>query len=135
MPSATATGAPPRRRRRQSHKKDAGYWLIQGGVSRNWFGIGKTAVYGEYGRAIDFGADAAGRNYTGEGFTPIWVWSLHRPICGEAGVVQNLDAAAAELYVGYRNFSADVDTLSGPVAVNDFAMLGAGARVEIFTWE
>jgi hypothetical protein len=120
--SATNAGANPT-------KKDASYWLIQGGVSRNWFAVGKTAVYGEYGRAVDFGADAAGRDYTGEGFTPVLgVVATQADLWG-GGVVQHLDAAATELYVGYRRFLADVDTLSGPVAINDFAMLGAGARV------
>src|SRR5204862_6512970 len=40
-----------------THKKDAAQWLIQGGISKNWFGPGITSVYGEYGVATDWGAD------------------------------------------------------------------------------
>ena len=46
-------------------KKDATQWLIQAGITKNWFGIGNTALYGEYGVATDWGAEAAGRNFAG----------------------------------------------------------------------
>ena len=38
-------------------KKDAVQWLVQGGISKNWFGYGNTSLYGEYGKATDWGAD------------------------------------------------------------------------------
>src|SRR5215831_12067172 len=40
-------------------KKPADQWLVQFGVSKNWFGYGSTSVYGEYGIANDWGADFA----------------------------------------------------------------------------
>ncbi len=46
-------------------KKDTTHWLIQGGISKNWFGIGNTALYGEYGVTTDWGAESAGRNFAG----------------------------------------------------------------------
>ncbi len=111
-------------------KKDAHYWLVQGGVSHNWFGMGRTNVYGEYGSAVDWGADAAGRDYTASnGLAPVLGVVGTRADLWGVGIVQNLDAAASELYVGYRRFSADLDTLTGPVDVKDFSMLAAGARV------
>ena len=46
-------------------------WLIQGGISKNWFGYGNTSLYGEYGKAKDWGADngAAGRSFARAGRT------------------------------------------------------------------
>jgi len=66
-----------------THKKDVAHWMIQAGISKNWFGPGITSVYGEYGVATDWGADitcgiasatctsTAGRNYTTAGFTAV----------------------------------------------------------------
>ena len=104
-------------------KKDAAFWLIQGGISKNWFGIGNTALYGEYGRATDWGAEDAGRNFPGtvafnnpfnpainssQNFTSVFgVVSTEVSVWG-LGITQNVDAAASTLYLGYRNFSADI---------------------------
>src|SRR5262249_44804916 len=64
-----------------THKRPADHWLIQAGVSKNFFGYGNTSVYGEYGIANDWGADFStggatiGRNFTAPagttGFTPV----------------------------------------------------------------
>ena len=51
--SPTAIGAP----QVAPTKKDTAHWLIQAGISKNWFGIGNTALYGEYGVATDWGAE------------------------------------------------------------------------------
>jgi len=111
---------------------DSVQWLIQGGIAKNWFGIGNTALYAEYGKAEDWGAgEGAGSSYAaattaasnplatvvGGAFvgqatvpgatavagvvsTEVTVWGL--------GITQNVDAAASTLFLGYRNFSADV---------------------------
>jgi hypothetical protein len=113
-------------------KKDTTQWLIQAGVSKNWFGLGNTAVYGEYGRATDWGAEVVGRNFSGTTTlncgaagaaggadnavcsrtlanlstvngvtdTELRIWGM--------GITQNVDAAASTLYLGYRNFDADI---------------------------
>ena len=89
-------------------KKDTAHWLIQAGISRNWFGYGNTSVYGEYGVATDWGANVGGRNYTTAGFTAVQgvtdtdlrVWGL--------GMAQNFDAAATAVYLGYRHMEADI---------------------------
>jgi hypothetical protein len=107
------------------NRKDAAQWLIQAGVAKNWFGLGNTALYGEYGKATDWGAlDGSGRDYPTTGFlsnpfnrgeasstnfggianvtdTDVTVWGL--------GITQNVDAAATTLYLGYRNFSAKLN--------------------------
>src|SRR5262245_12514404 len=91
---------------------DAKEWLVQAGISKNWFGLGNTSLYGEYGKATDWAATTPGRafsaanlagavavnNVTGSEST---LWGV--------GLVQNVDAAASTLYLSYRHFSADVD--------------------------
>ncbi len=37
-------------------KQDANQWMIQAGITKNWFGIGNTALYGEYSKSDDWGA-------------------------------------------------------------------------------
>ncbi len=94
-------------------------WLVQAGVSRNWFGIGNTALYGEVGRANNgfdtFFARGTANNFNGD---KVSVWGL--------GVTQNIDAAAMQLYAGYRNFSA-TDGLAPPL--QDISIFAVGARI------
>jgi hypothetical protein len=92
------------------NKKDTAQWLIQGGISKNWFGYGNTSLYGEYGVATDWGADngAAGRTFATAGFTAVnGVTDTEMTIWG-VGLVQKFDAAATDLYVGYRHMEADI---------------------------
>jgi hypothetical protein len=124
-----------------ANKKDTGHWLVQAGVSRNWFGYGNTSVYGEYGRATDWGADiigcgasqtgcgaTAGRNYTTAGFTAVngvtetdlSVWGL--------GIAQTFDAAATAVYLGYRHMEADI-TCTGAGATCSGAAGGAAKKL------
>jgi len=115
-----------------TNKKPADQWLIQAGISKNWFGYGNTSIYGEYGVATDWGADfttggaTIGRNYTTAGFIAVnGVVGTEETIWG-LGIVQKFDAAATDLYIGYRHFDADIKcadataasaTCSGGVAV------------------
>jgi len=123
-------------------KKDTTQWLIQAGVSKNWFGLGNTAVYGEYGVATDWGAETLGRNFAGTSatsgcpglnsvctsalanFTTVnGVTDTEMRIWG-MGITQNVDAAASTLYLGYRNFDADI-TCTGAGATCSGAAGGA----------
>jgi hypothetical protein len=90
-------------------KKDVAQWLIQAGVSRNWFGYGLTSVYGEYGVATDWGANQGlGRNYTTTGFnTVLGVTDTEMKVWG-LGIAQTFDAAATVMYLGYRHMEADI---------------------------
>jgi hypothetical protein len=119
-------------------KAEAHQWMIQGGIAKNWFGIGNTALYGEYSSAKGWGASqGTGRSYdvdpttvgcqtvspafaapsatTGGGAT---LGTGLTGACGVTdtkldtwgfGITQNVDAAASTLYLGYRHFSADID--------------------------
>jgi hypothetical protein len=101
-----------------TNAKPADQWLIQAGVSKNWFGYGNTSIYGEYGVADDWGAAftnngaTIGRNFSTPantfGFTAVnGVTSTEMKVWG-MGIAQNFAAAATDLYLGYRHFDADI---------------------------
>jgi hypothetical protein len=124
-----------------ANKKDANQWLIQAGITKNWFGLGNTALFVEYSKNNDWGANnGAGRTYsnatipgattvTGVTDTDMTVWG--------AGITQNLDAAATELYLDWRHFSTDIRCSVACAAgfgrslpTEDFDAVIAGARVK-----
>ncbi len=115
----TATGlfvtgaAAHRHRDRPGNAADGGeetYWHLRGGITKNWFGIGNTALYAEY---HDWRTDL---NNANDADTSIW----------GAGIVQHLDAAAMELFIGYKNHS--VDLVSG-APTDDTHLVISGARI------
>ena len=83
------------------NRPDQDFWWIAGGVNKNFFGIGNTSIYAEYsetsdtqaGRVLNLGAGLATFNVQSDSTT---MWG--------AGIVQNIDAAAMELYLAYRHF-------------------------------
>jgi hypothetical protein len=112
------------------HKEDVLWRLIQGGISKNWFGYGATSLYGEYGAVSNAGADITnaagttmGRDYlvpaNTTGFTPVQgVTSTELRVWG-VGIVQDFDAgkvpfsyfssaAHTTVYLGYRHFDGEV---------------------------
>jgi hypothetical protein len=127
-------------------------WQVQAGITKNWTGLGNTSIYGEYAKLDDWGAGTgAGKSWTapttatdtlavnGVTDTELTVWGL--------GIVQNLDAAATELYLGWRHYSADVtcngsggttattcDGAAGgtshKLGVQDLDIVAGGARVK-----
>jgi hypothetical protein len=120
--------------------RDARRWDIQGGISKNWWGIGNTVLYGEYQQhnnmkfaAGGYGlgtAGPAGCPVTGGSGTPCIVNSPTANTLTKGdelsvyglGLVQNVDAAAMELYVSWRHFSAkDPQTTA-----NTAATVGSG---------
>jgi hypothetical protein len=128
-------------------RKDFSFWLIQSGISKNWFGIGNTALYGEYARLGDAAAtDFPGRNFAGSSTfsapfsgtlsqnfvtvngvtdTELTVWGL--------GIAQNVDAAASTIYLGYRNFSADVTCTGATTAAGQCAGASGGPAKKLAT--
>jgi hypothetical protein len=98
---------------------DANIFLIQAGITKNWFGLGNTSFYGEYAKA---------ENYAGFGVAP-------NPDTSEVkfyglGVVQQIDAAAMEIFLGWRRFDIDTD-LAAPSAnlADELDLVHGGARV------
>jgi Gram-negative porin len=109
------------------NKKPADQWLIQAGISKNFFGYGNTSVYSEYGEAGDWGADFTngsgllGRTYAAAantvGFTALAGVTATEVRMWGLGVAQNVSAAATDLYAGYRHFNADVTCTDATAAV------------------
>ena len=109
---------------------DGTLWHIQAGIAKNWTGLGNTALYGEYANGQDLQATFSNTNSLAQAnrSNEYTMWGL--------GIVQNIDAASMELYLGYRRHSLDRD-IAGLTAVNAGAVFGlkqgdvaAGAAVE-----
>jgi predicted porin len=110
-------------------RDDTTLWYAQGGISKNWTGLGKTVLYGEYAR-VENGLDnfqcCAAANPGGTTPLPVGinstaeVWGL--------GIVQHVDAAAMELFLSYRRYTAEFDQ-PGFVEVSDFDVVVGGARI------
>jgi porin-like protein len=95
--------------------KDTTLWQIQGGIARNYTGVGNTVLYGEYSNVSD-----------AFGFTNsnVDIWGL--------GVVQHIDAAAVEVFLSYRHYdgSADASTTFDLGRVDaEFDAVFGGARI------
>ena len=93
---------------------NASAYYLQAGISQDYFGIGKTTLYGEYGKT-DSGANA-GAYFLKDSSTSNW----------GIGVVQNIDSAAMSLYLTYNSIQADAGGLKG----DDMQVIFAGARIK-----
>jgi hypothetical protein len=96
-------------------ERNATRWLVQAGIAQNWFGIGRTTLYGEYGQAKDW---KFARNVSAVAGDDLTWWGI--------GAVQAIDAAAMELYLGYRNFDAETAPAD---ALDQLHVVTAGARI------
>jgi hypothetical protein len=99
-------------------------FYTQAGIEKNWFGVGATTLFGEYEKSNMGNYAAAIFNADGTiAATPAFadaeatVWGL--------GVVQKFDAAALDLYLTYRNISAEVNGDD----VEDWSEIYAGAKI------
>jgi predicted porin len=110
---------------------DVTYWYLASGISRKFFPIGKTAIWGEYAEIdgpLDGNIVTAGNNFAGlaVGATIIDSQQSHWGI----GVQQYIDAAAMQVYLGYRNIEADVSTAAASTNFNDIDIVYTGARIQ-----
>ena len=81
---------------------------IQGGINRRWNDLGKTILYVDYRNADDAAVGTSGTNFVGNNATI-------SDSEGEAwgfGAVQKIDNAAMELYIDYKHFEVDVQTVT-----------------------
>jgi hypothetical protein len=114
----------------------ADQWLIQGGIAKNWFGIGNTAIFAEYSKSNDWGAAGGifapnGRTFgvaTIPGGTAVaGVTDTGMTMYG-LGITQNVDAAATEFYLDGRHFSADITCHSTGANCTGAAAIGSPAQ-------
>jgi hypothetical protein len=108
------------------------YWYVQGGIEQKFFSLGKTTIYGEY-YSGEFGTsvavtDAERTLVAGNGFVAGVIGSSDVEMWG-VGLVQNVEAAAMDLYLGYKNFSADLNTTAGKQSPDDLRVFYAGGII------
>ena len=98
-------------------------WLIQGGVAKNWFGPGDTALYVEYGEGKDNVFETAATLATVGAGSSSSLWGL--------GINQKIDAAAMEIYAGWRRFSLSTTpaVAAGAAGLDDIDIVFTGARI------
>jgi hypothetical protein len=120
------------------------FWQVRGGIEQNWFGIGKTTLFGEYmvyeGTPLVDGRLGQGANTVDVALNPafagaaivgseVTTWGL--------GAVQTIDAAAMDLYLTFRNYSADLSvttdggaTRTAVDGIKDFQVITFGGRIQ-----
>lgn len=90
------------------------FWYVQAGIEKNFIGLGKTTIYGEYyqtdvgGALVDGDVRSLGALFPFSGFDDVFITSSSVDVWG-FGFVQQIDAAAMDLYVGFRNYSGDAN--------------------------
>ncbi|MDX2158863.1 MAG: porin [Hyphomicrobiaceae bacterium] len=109
-----------------NRKADSSFWHISAGISQNFFGIGRTVIFGEYSNA----SDAARMTFNDVISSDMDHWGV--------GVNQYIDAAGAmEIFATYKHFDAEITrnigTLAAPVAgklnFQDFQTVIVGTRI------
>ena len=119
-------------------------WYLQGGIEKKFFALGKTTMYGEYERD-DVGAAVKSKDGSAQSGASLGAGDAFKFIAGTEvetwgiGLNQNIEAASMDIYVSYRNVSADVSTSKsgvkgvGPNAttsLDTFQAVVAGAKIE-----
>ncbi len=105
-----AVGAPANVKDKDEH------WYIQVGIEKNFFGIGKSTFYGEYG---EYSTGAVLSNVGGVQANDIALLGVVHPRIANSevtqwgfGYIQGIDAAAMDLYVAYKHFDADLTVMN-----------------------
>lgn len=94
-------------------------WFIQPGIEQKWLPLGKTTIFGQYQH------DEAGSNPGSTVGANITFW--------QAGVVQNIEAAAMDLYAIYQHTDGDVALAASPsvaTSLDAFQMITVGAMIQ-----
>lgn len=92
--------------------KDADGWQIQAGIQQRWNSLGKTTIFGAYQENEDVGAVAGATS-------ELEIISI--------GLVQNIDAAALELYAVYDHYEGET---SANADLQDVDVITLGGRIK-----
>lgn len=95
--------------------RDYSNWNVQAGIQKKWNPLGATTFYGEYFQG-NFGQATGNTSIKG---SDVDVWGL--------AAIQTIDAAALDLYIAYRHYSADLKGVA--VNVEDFDTVFSGAKI------
>ncbi len=103
---------------------DFTFWYVRPGIYRKWNALGKTSFFGEYGQAKGSGL-IAGDKSDMSGFLK------NKGTFYGVGLQQEVDAAAMELYIGWRHFEADLTDGAGyNLNPDDVETVYTGARIK-----
>ena len=91
-----------------SDKPEGNQWYVKAGIRQRWTPLGHTIFYGEYGRNNDRMSSQA--FLAGVTNTELRQYGV--------GVVQEIDAAAMSVWLGWRHYNADA-TCTDPGGVCD----------------
>ncbi len=118
--------------------EDASFIYTKLGLITNLNSLGHTAFFAEYGYFQDFvsaGADAAlVAELDGSGGAAVRITGNEAQVWG-AGVVQKIEAADMDIYLGYRYHEADFDLVDGAgtsvatTALEEFHSLIVGSNI------
>ena len=110
-------------------------WYLQAGIERKWHPLGTTTIFGSYrhddvgGALTSSAVDFDGGAYAGQGYITgldMGTWS--------GGVVQNIAAAAMDVYLIYSHVDGEVSTLRtgvpGTLDIDTMQFFQAGARIQ-----
>jgi hypothetical protein len=101
---------------------DTTLWYLQGGIAKNWTGLGNTVFYAEYGRVNDGFAGELSEKLNNNFSSEMDMWGI--------GVVQHIDAAAMELFLSYKGFSAELSERGERTReFDEMDMVLGGARI------
>ncbi|MBL8566790.1 MAG: hypothetical protein JNM89_13840 [Hyphomicrobiaceae bacterium] len=107
------------------------YWSVRAGIQQKWTPLGKTTLFGEYAESDTTAAAGVFGNFNANNvFAAANISSVEGTSYG-VGLVQNIDAAAMELYLGYRHFEADLLNNAGAaIPTQDIDTVYSGARIQ-----
>jgi hypothetical protein len=131
------------------NRPDTRLWWVDAGIEKNWTGWGTTTFYGEYGQVNDgvTGLVAAAPGTTGglilSGLGPVGARGVvvdSEMTWWGVGAVQKIDAAAMDVYLAYRQYTADIrmgasanvagGAVQIPGGLEDIWYIQAGARIQ-----
>jgi hypothetical protein len=102
------------------------FWHLTGGIARNWFSIGNTVLYGEYQEANDMLKYTDVKKGAGISDSLGTMWGV--------GIVQNIDAAAMEIFAAYKVFDGKATITDGKkslaVESDSFSAFMVGTRIQ-----
>jgi predicted porin len=112
-------------------RNDTTLWYVNGGISKNWTGLGNTVLYGEYARVDDGIASSTNTKAGGSAFQNGTPGTSEANVWG-IGVVQHIDAAAMEVFLAYRNYSGEATRAAQEprtLDAEDMQVVMGGARI------
>ena len=121
-----------------ANKDDSTQWLVQAGIEQNWFGIGRTTLFGEFQQwSVGPGASGPvtpsnGLNLVGTASNGVPSFASARTNMWGIGLNQSIDAAAMDLYVLYHNYNDihTTDTAGVGTGYKDFQAVMSGAIIK-----